>query len=294
MRTIMLRRTILIVMAALVAGSCSKESLVRLQPVAADRAPVLKAASAWVRVFTDNFDNTGNLSQWTAAARFDYNSKVCKYDPKVPVIAPYGTDKSCLLITATKSGTTWSSGFLTSKFNFKPALNEEFHTSASILFTAVKGGNSVDFSTTYGAWPAFWTVQGNQWPAYGEIDIVEGYTFSTSARYASNLFYGRGRNVLGTTCERPYDVGEGWHIYNMYWANSGGKVTVRILVDGLPVASYTNADNPKLKLENFGPHTIMLNLNVGDNYGIFNNSLINLFDKTMMYVDYVSVDKRTL
>lgn len=38
----------------------------------------------------------------------------------------------------------------------------------------------------------------------------------------------------------------------------------------------------------------MLNLCVGSHIGIFDNSRINLFTKTMMWVDYVTVDKRTL
>lgn len=293
MKTNILMRTIRIAMVAIVLTNCTKENLLQDQPISRGNTPGYKSASSWVRVFTDNFDNTGNLSQWTAAARFDYNSKMCKYLASVPLIATCD-NLSCLVITATKNGTIWNSGFLTSKFGFKPALNEEYRTSAYIKFTAVKGGSYVDFSTTYGAWPAFWTVQGNQWPAYGEIDIVEGYTYGNSARYASNLFYGRGRNVLGTTCERPYSVSEGWHTYDEYWANANGAVSVTIQLDGVTKATYTNAVNSKLKLENFGPHTIMLNLNVGDNYGIFNNRLIDVFDKTMMWVDYVTVDKRTL
>ena len=292
MKTNMLRYAILVFAAAILLLSCSKETAApdTVSPVP---TPRLKAASGWVNVFTDNFDQTGNLSKWIAAERFDYNSKLCKYLALVPHIASCD-NLSCLEITATKNGNIWNSGFLTSKFSFKPALNEEYHTSAKIKFTALKGLNYVDFFTTYGAWPAFWTVQGNQWPAYGEIDIVEGYTYGTYARYAANVIYGKGRNALGTTCERPYSVSEGWHVYDQYWANAGGKVTVTILRDGIQVATYTNAVNSKLKLENFGPHTIMLNLNVGDNYGIFNNSLINVMDKTMMWVDYVSVDKRTL
>ena len=159
----------------------------------------------------------------------------------------------------------------------------------------MKNGNSVDFAETYGAWPAFWTVQGNRWPTYGEIDIVEGYTFGPeNPRYACNLIYGKGRNVLGTTCERPYDVNEGWHVYDEYWANNNGDVSVTIVFDGDTIETYTNDANPKLKLENFGPHTIMLNLNIGDNYGIFDKKQINVFDQTMMLVDYVTVDKRNL
>jgi len=253
----------------------------------------LKSGSAWDTVFSDNFDETGDLSQWIAAERTDYNSRVCKYLASIPIIATY-ENSSCLVITATKNGKIWNSGFLTSNFSFKPDLNEEYHTSARIKFTAVNDGDYVDFWSTYGAWPAFWTVQGNRWPTYGEIDIVEGYTYGTYARYACNLIYGKGRNVLGTTCERPYPVSEGWHVYEQHWTNNNGEVSVTIKLDGYTIETYTNAVNSKLKLENFGPHTIMLNLNIGDNYGIFDNKQINIFDKAMMWVDYVTVEKRTL
>ncbi len=253
----------------------------------------LKSVTEWGTVFKDEFNSGGNLSQWIAAERFDYNSKVCKYLASVPIIRTYD-NSDCLVITATKNGKIWNSGFLTSKFSFKPGLNEEYKTTARIKFTAFRSGNYVDFGTTYGAWPAFWTVQGNRWPTFGEIDIVEGYTYGTYARYACNLIYGKGRNVLGTTCERQYLVSEGWHVYEQYWKNENGAVSVIIALDGIQVASYTNAVNPKLKLEDFGPHTVMLNLNVGDNYGIFDNSKINVFDKTMMWVDYVTVEKRNI
>ena len=288
-----LTKTIQLAALAMLLSNCSKENPVSYQPISKSSVPSLKAASSWVRVFTDNFDNSGNLSQWIAAERFDYNSNLCKYLASNPLIATYD-NLSCLVLTATKNGTIWNSGLLKSKFSFKPAVNEEYHTSAYIKFTAVKSGNHVDFSTTYGAWPAFWTVQENQWPAYGEIDIVEGYTYGTYARYACNIIYGKGRNVLGTTCERPYAVSVGWHLYDQYWTNTNGAVSVTIQLDGITKATYTNAVNTKLKLENFGPHTVMLNLNVGDNYGIFNNSLINVFDKTMMWVDYVIIEKRKL
>jgi hypothetical protein len=291
MKTTSPRRTILLILSALLLASCMKEPAETEQLSAA--APRLKSAGAWERVFTDEFTPGGTLSQWIAAERFDYNSKLCKYLASNPQLSTC-EGAGCLVLTATKNGSIWNSGFLTSKFSFKPALNQEYHTSAKIKFTAIQGSVYKDFSSTYGAWPAFWTVQGNQWPAYGEIDIVEGYSYGTYARYAANLFYGRGRNVLGTTCERPYPVPEGWHVYDMYWANTAGSVSVTIQLDGVTVASYTNAANSKLKLENFGPHTIMLNLNVGDNYGIFNNKLINVLDKTLMWVDWVTVDRRSL
>ena len=66
-------------------------------------------------------------------------------------------------------------------------------------------------------------------------------------------------------------------------------------MDDIEVASYSNASNPNLKLQNFGPHNIILNLNLGcTTWNAFNNNSINVFTKTMMWVDYVTVSKRTL
>ena len=251
-------------------------------------------AGPWLRVFADDFSI--NLNNWTKANRADYNSSICVYDPNVPVIGNYDS-RSVLVLAATPSGRTYKSGHVKSNFSFKPQENEEYRVSASIKLVAIDGTSWKDFTQTYGAWPAFWTVQENSWPAQGEIDIVEAYSFGNSAKYASNLFYGTaGNNQLGNTCEKTYAVGSEWHVYDEYWKNENGNVTLTIQLDGTTVSSYTNAINGNLKLQNFGPHNIIFNLNVGsnNNLGIFNNSLINLFSKTMMWVDYVTVDKRTL
>jgi hypothetical protein len=125
---------------------------------------------------------------------------------------------------------------------------------------------------------------------------MEGYSFGDSARFASNLFYGvtAGQNLLGTALERRWPVGEGWHVYDMYWRNQNGAVTVRVVVDGAERARYSNADHGDLRLQNFGPHNIILNVAVGSNFGIFDNSRIDLQGRTMIWIDYVYVDRRAL
>jgi hypothetical protein len=255
------------------------------------------ALGPWNRVFTDDFNDNNSFNNWVKANRADYNSSNCIYDPNVPVTGNYDS-KNVLVLTATKNGNSYKSGHVKSNFSFKPNVNEEYRTSASIKFIAIDGTTWKDFTHTYGAWPAFWTVQESSWPVNGEIDIVEAYSFGNSAKYASNLFYGTssGNNQLGNTCEKPYSVSAGWHLYDEYWKNQNGTVTVTIQLDGVTVATYTNAINGNLQLQNFGPHNVIFNLNVGSNsnIGIFNNSQINLFSKTMMWVDYVTVDKRTL
>ena len=278
----------------LMLSNCSKQDDDQFQPVTKSESH-LKAAMAWTNVFTDNFDNTGSWNNWTRTERFDYNSDYCEYLASDPQIATYD-NKSCLVLTAVKNGSIWNSGHVKSNISFKPGINEEYRTSAYIKLMAVNGGVNTDFASTYGVWPAFWTVQETNWPVNGEIDIFEGYSYGTYARFASNLFYGKrsGRDQLRQSCERPFDVTEGWHLYEEYWTNVNGVVTITIQLDGVTVASYANDASRFLELENFGPHNIILNLNVGDNYRIFDSKQINVFDKTMMWVDYVTVDKRTL
>ena len=289
-----------VLMTTLVLMSCKKSndtSAESKDAIKADPAVKTLAVGAWTRLFTDDFTSSSSFNNWNKANRADYNSSSCIYDPNVPVIGNYDS-RSVLVLTATKNGSTYKSGLIKSNYSFKPNVNEEYRTSASIKLIAMDGTTWKDFTQTYGAWPAFWTVQETNWPTNGEIDIVEAYSYGNSAKYASNLFYGTSanNNQLGNTCEKPYGVSSDWHMYDEYWKNVNGAVTVTIQLDGVTVATYTNAINGNLQLQNFGPHNIIFNLNVGSNsnLGIFNNSQINLFSKTMMWVDYVTVDKRTL
>jgi hypothetical protein len=254
-----------------------------------------RAVGPWQRTFTDDFNNTGSFNNWQRTSRFDYNSNYCQYDAAVPAIGNYD-GRNVLVLTATKSGSVWKSGHVKSNYNFKPGVNEEYRVSSQIKLIAMDGANWLGFSNTYGVWPAFWTVNETNWPTKGEIDIMEGYSYAGSTKFASNLFYGTtsGQNLLGTTCERVYGVSEGWHMYDEYWKNVNGVVTVTIQLDGVTKATYTNSAHGNLRLENFGPHNVIINLCVGTNWGFFDNSRINVFSKTMMWVDYVTVDKRTL
>ena len=254
-------------------------------------------AGAWSEVFVANFSNSAELSNWEAANRFDYNSKYCKYVSGANSIANLD-DKSCLLITATKvSSNYYESGNLQTKTKYKPAKNEEYHFSASIKLIA-QDENQVykGFSQTYGAWPAFWTVEGEAWPTKGEIDIMEAYSYADApTKMASNLFYGTtaNQNLLNNKLLMPITYSEGWHTYEMLWKDLNGKNTLTIMFDGVTTATYTNESLIEfLKIENFGAHNMVLNLNVGDNYGIFDNSKTNLFAKTMMFVDFAKVEKR--
>lgn len=176
--------------------------------------------------------------------------------------------------------------------------------SANIKLIAMDGGTYKSFKDTYGAWPAFWSVQGNGWPTKGEIDIMEGYSFAPNAsRFTSNIFYGTtvGNNLLGNSAERNYpanfniDGNNGWHLYESFWKMKDNVVTVTIKVDDVTVATYTNSSVSNLNFNNFGTHAIIFNVNVGSKDSNFiDPNKLNLFSTVMMWVDDVTVYKRPI
>ena len=248
-----------------------------------------KTADVWTEIFRDDF-TTLDTSKWYITNRVDYNSPLCTYSPAGVSIGSYDLT-NCLVLTATKPGSAnaYNSGHIKSKSTFKPALNQKYWFSSRIKLIAIDGTTYKSFNQTYGAWPAFWTTNESYWPTNGEIDIMEGYSYAGTERYSSNLFYGveEHKNLLGTSCEREYTSGDGWHNYDMFWINVSGAVTIVVLLDGVTVATYTNSSHTALQLENFSPQNILFNLCVGG--GMFNNSTINVMTKTMMWVDWVSV-----
>lgn len=262
------------------------------------------AAAPWVKQFEDTFNVGSTLSKWTKAQRTDYNSKYCDYNSSVPTIQTRD-GRSCLEIKTTKlSATKYQSGLIKSNYQYKPENNTEYMLSANIKLLAMDGANYKSFTDTYGAWPAFWSVQENAWPVQGEIDIMEGYSFAPNAsRFTSNLFYGTtsGTNQLGNTAERSYpstfnlNGNNGWHLYESFWKMKNNVVTVTIKLDNVTISTYTNSSVSKLNLNNFGPHNIIFNLNVGSNDSNFiDPNRINLFTTTMMWVDDVTVYKRPI
>lgn len=260
--------------------------------------------SPWIKQFEDTFDVGTALSKWTKLQRTDYNSKYCDYKSAVPTIQSRD-GKGCLEIKTTKlSVTKYQSGLIKSVYQYTPENNIEYKIAANIKLLAMDGANYKSFTATYGAWPAFWTVQEDGWPTYGEIDIMEGYSFAPNAsRFASNLFYGTvsGTNQLGNLAERQYpssfnvDGNNGWHLYECFLKMKDNAVIITIKIDNTVVSTYTNSNVSKLNLNKFQKHNIILNMNVGSNDSSFiNPDKINLFTTAMMWVDDVSVYKRSI
>lgn len=273
-------------------------------PISTNVSTKKVAGSPWIKQFEDTFDVGSSLSQWTKEQRADYNSWYCDYASSVPT-TQWRDGKQCLEIKTTKLNTyKYQSGFITSNYQYKPENNTEYMLSANIKLIAMDGANYRSFKDTYGAWPAFWSVQGNGWPTKGEIDIMEGYSFAPNAsRFTSNIFYGTsvGTNLLGNSAERNYpgnfniDGNNGWHLYESFWKMKDNVVTVTIKVDNVTVATYTNGSAQNLNFNNFGTHSVIFNVNVGSKDSNFiDPNKLNLFSTVMMWVDDVTVYKRPI
>ncbi|AUP78389.1 glycoside hydrolase family 16 protein [Flavivirga eckloniae] len=262
------------------------------------------AKSAWQNIFWDNFDGF-NWSKWSKTNRTDYNSWRCRYLPEQVFIGSWQGDTFLVLRAEKWNSNQWKSGHVKSKQNFRPGNNEELRFKARIKFNAFDNNGWKPFHLTYGAWPAFWTVEENGWPTKGEIDIMEGYTFGQSwnDKYASNLFFGwqQGNNILNSSQSVNYysnsvNAQGGWNDFEMRWSNQNGWNKVEIYVNNSLKKTYTNNNVSGLRLDQFSAHNIILNLNIGSNdeLYLFDNTKNNVFNRTEVLVDYVSVDRRTL
>ncbi len=269
-------------------------------------------ASAWYTQFYDGFDAGSNIDdRWIRTdGRTDYNSNICHYKDWNVELANFD-GAECVRLQAYNAGNgEFHSGHMKTKnwASFTPGDNEEIHVKSRIKLVAYDG-NYRSFNDTHGVWPAFWTVQETAWPTSGEIDIMEGYSHGNdpnkSSEFASNLFYGtqaatpgNNTNLLGNDAHRVFygfnsDSNNGWHEYDMYWRRTGNYVSVRVVIDGVQRAYYDNSLVNNLNLNNFNTHSVILNLNVGSNDGIFQGTP-NVFWNTYMYADYVLVEKRYL
>ena len=146
-----------------------------------------------------------------------------------------------------------------------------------------------------GLWPAFWMLGDDidrvDWPACGEIDIMENIGKEPSTIYGS--IHGPGY-IGGTGIGAPYRLpgkqrfADDFHVFAVEWEPD----TIRFYVDKDLYATRTRAElKPGWKWVFDHPFFLLLNVAVGGDWP-GNPDTTTVFPQTML-VDYVRVYKRS-
>ena len=269
--------TLLIITSSIIQPACSKEE--------GDPQPEEQQET---HRFMDDFD-VFDEKVWTKETRAPgwVNQELQAYRTANVAV---GTDngKSVLILTAERNGDKIYSGRVNSqgKFNFKYGRIE-----ASIKLP----------KTANGLWPAFWMMGDNdkQWPACGEIDILEmgerqgilnGTTetyYNTAIHYGADMASHRQEYHAANFAHSLQDGA--YHTYTLEW-------TANNLTISIDEVSFKTFDISPLsgRQEYFqDPCFILFNLAVGGAFpNIHNlNELTALKDgeKAYMYIDWVKV-----
>jgi len=147
-----------------------------------------------------------------------------------------------------------------------------------------------------GFWPAFWLMGDNiqtvNWPACGEMDVLERINVAGTPDWNAGSIHGTGftGSNIGTQYDFPTgQTAAGWHTYGMIW--SKGSISYYIDTPASPYVTFTPSSisgfSGAVWPFDSGPNFIILNLAVGGSWpGSPNTS--TPFPSTML-VDYVRV-----
>lgn len=141
-----------------------------------------------------------------------------------------------------------------------------------------------------GVWPAIWMLGDNidsvNWPACGEIDIMEHVGFKKDSIFGS-IHTKTFNHILGTQVTKgifvndPYDT---FHIYSIEWTPE----KIDFFLDNKQYLEFVNMHKTTDEWPFGQPFFIILNLAIGGNWG-GQHGVDNLIFPTTMQIDYVRV-----
>ncbi|MGD0735911.1 MAG: family 16 glycosylhydrolase [Terracidiphilus sp.] len=147
-----------------------------------------------------------------------------------------------------------------------------------------------------GFWPSFWLMGNNystvNWPACGEMDVMERIDAATTPDWNDGSIHGPGftGSNLGTQYSFPSgETAAGWHTYGMIW--SPGSVAYYVDDPDQPYATYTKSSisgfSGSVWPFDTGANFIIINLAVGGTWPGSPNASTPF--PSQLLVDYVRI-----
>ncbi|KAF2517690.1 family 16 glycosylhydrolase [Flavobacterium foetidum] len=133
-----------------------------------------------------------------------------------------------------------------------------------------------------GTWPAIWMLGQNyavkEWPACGEIDIMEHVGNSQNLVHGTFHYPGRSGGNANTASKTIPNVSTEFHVYKTIWSAE----SIKIYVDDTLIHSLQNDGSLPFNSDFF----LILNIAMGGNMG---GNIDSAFTQSTMEIDYVRV-----
>jgi len=256
------------------AVACAESST----PGAPMPAPPAKPPAGFVLAFSDEFETPGSLdpAKWGYEIGYIRNDEKQFYTSRSENVRAEGGN---LVIEARKE-----------------AYQGYGYTSASVntlgRFEFLYGRVEVraKLPTGNGSWPAIWmlgtNIQQVDWPACGEIDIMENVGFDPLRIHASvhTAAYNHSIGTHKTASVVIANPADDFHVYAMEWS----KDRIEVFLDGQKYFTFRNEGTGTRAWPFDKPQYLLVNLAIGGGWGGQRGIDDGLFPKRYI-VDYVRV-----
>jgi beta-glucanase (GH16 family) len=225
-----------------------------------------RPATSPKEIFVDEFNGPAlDLTRWnTVVTGRTVNNEQQAYVDSPDVFTFVSGDAEGATNGALAIRPRYREGFTTPQGRRFDFVSGRADTKGKFEFMHGKAFARIKMSVGAGLWPAFWILGTGQWPATGEIDVMEhvGEPDWTSVAIHGPGYSGNTPLVSRSRMD-PADGPASWHVYGVDWTSEAMVFSI----DGREVYRATRA-----MIERYGPWAfdnqkyLILNLALGGNY----------------------------